>query len=487
MKTRVFRGAQWVFFEILLKNLMLFGFMIALMRLLSPAEFGVIAMLSLFVGVASALSEGGLGAALIQAKEPSQTDISTIFWTQLVLAVLLAGALAAMGPLLAKMFNQEILVALSMAYGANIIISALASVHMSLFTKQLEFRVLMLSSLSAHAVGGMAAIIAALLGAGPWAIFTQAFAASSVISILLWWFSSWRPTLVYSLFSLRRFGRFGLYVVGASILGEIETRGSAFILGQVSSPANTGHYQRGVSLQQQFVRAISGVVTRVAFPAFSLIQDDKQRLLSSVRQAVVLSFALSAFLMWSIALVAEPLIPLVFGSAWMPMMPVLQAFCVVAGFYPIFAVYSKAIRAVGKADVVFFQYCIRVIGVISIAIFVADQGIIFLAWSQAAFLIILITLFAHHIRKWVGYSLKEQLTDLFPVMLAGGAMAAADLMLDSALSSYADYTKVFAAVSIMLISFIGVIGIWVFIYPKSVARLAINNSFDQFLHMRPSL
>lgn len=481
MKTRVFRGAQWVFFEILLKNLMLFGFMIALMRLLSPAEFGVIAMLSLFVGVASALSEGGLGAALIQAKEPGQTDISTLFWTQLGLAVLLGGALAAMGPLLAQLFNQEILVALATAYGANVVISALASVHISLLVKRLEFRVLTLASLFAQALGGLASIIAALLGAGPWAIFTQACVASSMTAILLWWFAPWRPSLVFSLLSLRRFGGFGIYVVGAGILGEIEIRASAFILGQVSSPVNTGYYQRGVSLQQQFVRAISGVVTRVAFPAFAVIQDDKQKLLSSVRQAVIVSFALSASLMWSIALVAEPLISFVFGSLWMPMMPVLQAFCVVAGFYPIFAVYSKAIRAVGKAEVVFFQHCVRAAGVTGIAVLVADQGIGFLAWTQAAFLIVLVTLFAHHARKWLGYSLKDQVGDLFPVMLAGGAMVAARLTLGSAISSYADYTRVFVSVPILIGTFMVTIGLWALIRPTSVSRLAMNSLWGQVI------
>jgi teichuronic acid exporter len=133
MRREVLKAALWVFLEAVSKNVLAFGFTVVLARLLTPADFGVVAMLSLFVGIAATLAEGGLGAALIQAKLPSQADISTLFWTQLGMAAVLGLLLAASGPLLAGWFRQDLLVPLAIAYGLNLVVSAPASIHACLF------------------------------------------------------------------------------------------------------------------------------------------------------------------------------------------------------------------------------------------------------------------------------------------------------------------------------------------------------------------
>jgi len=472
MRRNVLEAVLWVFLEALVKNLLLFAFTVALARLLTPADFGVVAMLSLFVGVASALAEGGMGAALIQSKNPTQTDVSTLFWTQLGLAVLLGSALAASGPTLGTLFHQDILAPLAIAYGVNLIVSAPASVQTSLFIKKLQFRTPTLVALGAQTIAGLTAVAAAVHGAGPWALVAQAITGSAVTTLMLWRLSPWRPSFAFSQKSLRRHAGFGIYVVGAGILGEIEQRVGSLVVGRFGGAADAGQFQRGSGTQLLLARLLSGVITRVAFPAFAAIQEDTHRLTNAVREAVFVNFAATALAMWMVALLAEPLVRLVFGAAWMPSVPVLQALCLAGGFYPIFAVFSKTLRAIGRARAVFMQHAVRAAGVSAIAYLFRDLGFTALAWAQAVFLICAMPMGSVGVARWAGYQLKSQMADLLPIVVSGVVMAIAGLTVDRVMASFDDIPRLIAVGGAAAGAYVGSLLIWILLLPTPAAGMA---------------
>jgi len=472
MRRAVIRAVSWTLLDSLGKNLLLFAFTVVLARLLTPADFGVVAMLSLFTGIASALAEGGLGSALVQTQEPSKEEVSTVFWAQALLGSMLGLALAVSGPLLANWFSQPLIAALAIAYGVNIFISALGSIHTTLFMKRLQFRTPTLIAFAAQIVAGGAAVFAAVVHAGAWAIIVQAITASALTTTLLWVFSPWRPSLVFSMAALRKFAGSGAYTVGTGVLAEVELRIGSIAVGRFSGPVDTGLFQRASSLQLFLSRLLSGVVTRVAFPAFAAVQNEPKRLGNAIREAAFVNFAATAMIMWTVAIIAEPLIRLVFGPAWNPSAPVLRALCLAAGFYPVYAVFAKALKATGQFRVVFIQQAIRAAGMTAAAFAFAASGFVAVAWAQSIFLIASLAIGSTAIARSASYPLRSQLADLSPIAFAGATMGAAGLALVIRMKDAPDLTRVLAVGATCVITYIATLAVLTAILRMEAARLA---------------
>lgn len=474
MKHRVLKAAGWNLLEIGGKNGIALAFSIVLARLLTPADFGIVAMLALFVGIATTLAEGGLGAALIQAPNPHQTDKSTLFWTQFGLAAILGSALASLGPLLAQWFEQPVLVPLAMAYGLNLLIGAPAGIQLSLFFKDLDVKAITVTSMAAQLAGGIAGVALALNGAGVWAIFGQVAVASAFTTALLWIQSSWRPSLEFSWSSLRQLGGFGATGVGIGILAEVESRIGSLTIGHFAGAADAGQYQRSSSFQLLLARLLSGVVTRVAFPAFSAIQEDRARLAKVLREAAFINFAATALVMWTIALTAEPLVCILFGPQWDPAAPVLQALCFAAGFYPVYAIFAKALRAIGQYRLVFMQQIIRAGGMCAVALTFGVYGFTVLAWAQAVFLVLLLPMGAFAVAQLIGYRIRDQLIDFGPVLLAGLLMAPAAFAIDSLVADQNVLVRLIAVASTAIIVNSVTFGLCLRLLPSPAARMAME-------------
>jgi teichuronic acid exporter len=319
----------------------------------------------------------------------------------------------------------------------------------------------------------MAAVVAALRGAGPWAIYVQTIVGSVMTTALLWHLSPWRPTRTYRPESLRRFLAFGGYGVGSGILGEIEQRVGSMVLGRYSGAFETGLFQRASSLQVMLARLLSGVVTRVAFPTFAALQEDPRRLLSAIREAVFINFAASALVMWIVALLAEPIIRIVFGPPWVPSAPVLQAFCVAGGFYPVFAVFSKALRAMGHARGVFVQHVVRAGGMATAAVLFGRSGFVQMAWAQAAFLVMTLPMGSVGIARRTGYGLKSQLMDLAPVVLAGVAMAFVGTQVARVVApAGSDFLVILLVGAACSLTFAAALFLFALVLPMPAARMA---------------
>jgi O-antigen/teichoic acid export membrane protein len=474
MKRQVLRAVGWNLLEIGFKNGLALAFTIVLARLLTPTDFGIVAMLSLFVGIATTLAEGGLGAALIQVSKPSQTDKSTLFWSQLGLALLLALALAGLGPWLAQWFHQPILMPLAIAYGANLLIGAPASIQLSLFYKNLDIRAVTVTSLAAQVAGGIAGIVIALNDGGPWAIVGQAGVVSGATTALLWIQSNWRPSLTFSLDSLRKLGGFGASGAGIGILAEIEARIASLTIGHFAGPADAGQYQRAASFQLLLARLMSGVVTRVAFPAFSAVQHDRPRLANALREAAFINFAATAAIMWTVALVAEPLVRLLFGAQWGPAAPVLRALCLAAGFYPIYAIFSKALRAVGQNWLVFVQHIVRAGGMCAVALAFGSYGFTTLVWAQAAFLVLMLPMGAIAISRSIGYRIRDQLADFAPVVGAGSLMWSAALAFEPLVDQLHILVRIMLVASLAMFVYVAAIALWLRLFPPPAGRMTIG-------------
>jgi O-antigen/teichoic acid export membrane protein len=417
---RTFSAAKWIALETILKNILVFGAVIVMARLLQPSDFGVIALLGLPMAVAIGLAEGGLGAAAVQAKTLTDLECSTLFWTQLGASLVLACIMMGLGPVFAHVWQLDILIPLSIAFAINIPVAAAANLQVSLFTRRLEYRTPTVAHLLAVVASTTAGISAALLGMGVWALFLQSFSLVFVTLLVLWLKSPWRPTMSFSIAAVKKYWSFGAFTAAAAMVDDLEIRVTPMVLGGVAPPEQIGFYARASSLQQQMVRSLSRPVAGVSYPAFSRAQDNPASFLRGLRQAAFLNFTICAMFMWQIGLSADWLVPWALGDKWFGMVVPFQAFLFVAGFFPLVAVFSRATRAMGRPDLVFFQNLLRTVGVLVVALLSVQNGIGKMAWAQAFLLLSLLSVPCVLVRRIAGYRLRQQAIDLLPIVLAGG-------------------------------------------------------------------
>ncbi len=215
------KGTVWATVDRIGNMCLQFGVNLVLARLLLPREFGAIGMLEIFIVVSQVLIDGGFVAALIQKKNPTQTDYSTIFYWNIFLALCLYSVIFFCSPLVAEFFNLPELLWVLRAIGLIIVINAFSMIQTNRLRKQLELKKLACANLCAYTVSGILAILAAYSGLGVWSLVILQVGYSSILTIILWVVGSWMPSAVFSRESMRELFGFGGYLLAATLLQEI--------------------------------------------------------------------------------------------------------------------------------------------------------------------------------------------------------------------------------------------------------------------------
>ena len=400
-----------------------FGISIALARLLSPEEFGTIALLYLFTGIAGAFVDSGFSSALIQRQEVTHTDESTVFWFNLAIGALVALGLWAAAPAIAGFFALPILVPITGFLALNIFLSALGSIHGTLLTKHLNFRVQMKIGSFSTIISGAIAIYMAWYGFGIWALVVQTLASTSVTTLLMWCFSSWRPLMVFSRNSVIHLFGFGGYLLASGLLDIVYNRAYTFLIGNFFGVRELGFYNRADSTKQLPVGVLTSILARVAFPIFSVASDDKAQLRRGVRLALRGMMLINTPMMLGVAATAEPLVLTLFGASWLPSVPVLQVLSLGAVFWPLHVINLNVLMAQGHSHLFFrLEVVKKLLG--SVLLVVGTfYGIMGIAWSQVVFGVLAFAINGFYSKCFLEYGCFSQTYDFLAVLIISVFMA----------------------------------------------------------------
>jgi len=239
-------------------------------------------MLSIFIVLSEQFIDGGLGSALIQKKDPSQADYSTVFYWNMSISLLLFILIQFAAPSIAAFYNMPILTDILRVVSVVIIINAFSVVQTNILTKQLSFKVLARINLISTLIGVVLSIIFAYLGYGIWSLVIKSLATALVTASLLWIFNTWRPSLVFSLNSMKELFGFGSLMLLSNLLNALFENIQGLIIGKKYTAQDMGLYSQAKKVDELPSRSISQIVTRVSFPVFSQIADDKNKLVSAV-------------------------------------------------------------------------------------------------------------------------------------------------------------------------------------------------------------
>ncbi|VVS95290.1 lipopolysaccharide biosynthesis protein [Desulfoluna spongiiphila] len=387
---------------------------IILARLLAPEEFGLIAMLTIFMAIAQSFIDSGFGQALIQKQDVTHIDECSIFYFNIFVGILAAVCLCLAAPWIAIFYNQPLLTPLTYALSLNLIINSFGLVQTTLLTRHIDFKTQLKVSMIATAISGVFGITMAYNGFGVWSLVAQSLSSNFFRTVLLWFFNTWRPSLVFSFTSLRGMFAFGSRLLAAGLLNTFFVNIYLVVIGKLFSPVSLGYYTRAKGVQQLPTCTLSVIISRVTFPVFSSMQNDKPRLKSGARKALTMLVMINFPIMIGLAIVAKPLVLVLLTEKWLPCVTYLQLLCVVGMLYPLHVINLNVLTAQGRSDLFFrLEILKKILVTLSIGI-TYRWGIEAMLWGQIITSIIAYYVNAYYTRKLLDYSIFEQIYDVFP-------------------------------------------------------------------------
>lgn len=423
LKEKAISATLWSGADIFLRQGLQFVIAIVLARLLTPEEFGTIALLYLFVGMAGAFVDSGFSSALIQRQDVTHQDESTVFWFNLGMGAIMAAGLWVLAPSIAGFYDLPILIPLTGVLALNLFVSALGSIHGTLLTKRLDFKTPMKIGAIATTASGGVGIVMAWQGYGVWALALQTLASSFVTTVLLWQFNKWRPRLVFSMDSARRLFGFGGYLLMAGLLDIAYNRIYTLLIGKLYGVRDLGFYNRADGTKQLPVNVLTGILSRVALPIFSTASNDKEKLRRGVRHALRGIMLINVPMMFGVLATAEPLVLTLYGEKWLPAVPILQVLCLAGMLWPLHVLNLNVLMAQGYSKLFFRLEVIKKIVGTGLLIVGAAYGVMGIAWSQVVFGALAFAINAYYTRIYLNYGFWEQAGDFLPALGVSAVMA----------------------------------------------------------------
>ncbi|NLB63514.1 MAG: lipopolysaccharide biosynthesis protein [Fibrobacter sp.] len=447
-KPNIFGSLIWKFLERTGTQGIQFVVQIVLARLLLPEDYGIIALVVVFLSLSEVFVDSGFNTALIQKKDADKTDFSSVFYLSLLLASVLYGVLYFSAPFIADFYRQPELIKVIRVLAVVLIFGALNSIQMAYMAKNMLFKQLFKSSLGAMLVSGAVGIATAYMGWGVWALVAQQITNKATLSLTLWFTVKWRPALLFSWTKLRSLFAFGSKLLASSLLDTGYREIRTLIIGRVYSPAALCLYKRGILFPQQIVGNINGSIQAVMLPALSAEQDDKVRVKAMVRRAITTSSFLIAPLMALLIASAEPMVRFLLTEKWMGAVIFVQIFSLSYVLMPIHTANLQAINALGRSDIFLRLEVIKKVVGITVLIITVPISIEAMAWGAAVNGVICSFINAHPNKKLLNYGYFEQIKDLLPGFILATFMGGGVYLLN--------YLELSDLLTLILQGFVGV-------------------------------
>lgn len=459
----------WSTLELILGHFSRFVITVILARLLTPEDFGIIAILSLFIGIAGALIDSGFSPVIIQRKDIDDAEISTIFWINIVIAICLCAVFIFISPFIARFYGLPALENLTKLMALNLLISAIGSVHRTIIVKNLNFRLLMGIGVSATLTSGATAIYMATAGYGLWALAAQTLVGTTVNTIFVWAYLNWRPSLVLKTQSIKRVSDLGGYLLASSVLEIIYSRIYALLIGKLYGPQELGYYVRAESTTALPMTVTNSILSRIALPLLSASSRDITALRQNLRISVQSAMIVNTPAMLGLAVVAESYVSVIFGQKWLPSVPLVQILCLSGLLMPLHILNIQALIAIGHGrKILNLELSKKIIG---ITVLTASSvfGVYGMAWGVVIVSITSLFLNAFYCGRVTGYGLKEQFSDaVFPILF-GLLMSAIVYTASLLMYGVGNFTRLCSEIVIGSVAYAACIAIW-----RPVAYLVVK-------------
>ena len=424
LKKKTVKGVAWTSLNQVLNMGLGFVIGVILARLLSPSDYGLLAMIVVFNAVAFAFLDSGFGNALIRKPNLTEDDNTTAFFFNLVAGVVLFGIIWVIAPWVSAFYDKPILTPLLRAEGSLLIVSSFKIVQNTQLTRALNFKAKMIIRVVSNILGGASGIISAYCGLGVWALVVMHVADAIISLILLWIISPWRPRGRWNKQSFNYLWGYGSKLLASGLLNTIYSNIYPIIIGKFYSAADLGQYSRAQGYASMPSTSLTGVIQQVTFPVLSQIQDDDQRLAGSYRRMLRFTVFIVFPIMIGMAALAHPLVISLVTDKWAQCVPYLQIICFSSMWYPVHAINLNLLQVKGRSDL-FLRLEIIKKALITVVVFVCVPfGIIGICCGSVFTSLACLAINTYYTGKLINVGFVRQMMDMTPTLLASLAMGA---------------------------------------------------------------
>ena len=390
----------------------------------------MIGMLSIFLAISQTLIDSGFSNALIQRKDRTDVDYSTVFYFNIAIGIFLYIIAFFSAPFIAEFFNQPLLTSLFRVITLTFIFNSLIVVQRAITTINIDFKRQAYINVTSSVSSGILGIILAFNGYGVWSLAFQSVAHSIISCSLYWKYTKWTPLLLFSIDSFKRLFSYGSKILASGLLHTFYMQLTPVLIGKFYPPSALGYYSRAEHLANLPLHNITMVLQRVTFPIMSKIQDDDQRLIMIYGKYLRVSSMVIFYVIFLLVVIAEPLITILLGEKWQSSILPFQLLCVAFIFDHLFSVNLNLLQVKGRSDLFLYLEIIKkTISVILILAGLYLGGVIGLCISRIIYSQIALVINTYYTGKLFRYSYKEQVRDFIPYLLIAFVANAPSLIL----------------------------------------------------------
>lgn len=417
LKKEAFSGMVWVFIDYFLVKGVSFVGSIVLARLLMPSDFGIIAMIAIFITLGNIILDSGLSSSLIRNNNNDDKDYSTVFFTNVFFGILLYVFFYIIAPIIANFFNQTILINIIRFYSIVFLLTSFSSVQMTILIKNMQFKKIAVLNVPSVILGLGVGIFMAVKNYGVWSIISMYLVTQLVLSLGLWLSSDWKPKFIFSKDRFLYHFNYGYKLLLANFLSGTTTNIYNAVTGKFYTLSTTGNFERAFTLNNYPLMILTQIIGKVTFPLLSKIQSDKEYLKEIFIKLVRFTFFVSAPLMIILSGSAKPLILTLLGEKWNEAIPIFQILCLGGIFYTLQALNVNTIKIYGRTDYILKGEIFLKIIMIILSGSALLLGFKAFMWSIVfnSFLTLLVNMF--YCGKVIEITVKQQLISMFPVFL----------------------------------------------------------------------
>lgn len=397
---------------------------IVLARILLPGQFGLVAMVQVFMTIANVFVVSGFSTSLIQNKDATNLDFSTIFYCSFFISILLVVILCFTAPLIANFYKEDSLVMIIRIYSLSLLLSSYQSVQQAWVARQMIFKKFFYSTLLSTIISGVIGIVMALMGFGVWALVVQSLVAQVVSILVLRLITKWKLTFEFSFERAKTLMQYGSRILVAELVGTLYNQLRQLCIGKFYTSSDLAFYNRGRQIPDLAYNNISGTLSRILFPAMSNYSDNTMEVKTIMQKSIKICSYLVFFILTSLIIIARPLVVLLLTERWLPCVPYMQMLCISYMFQLVSIANLQALKAIGRSDVYLkLELYKKPVGLLLIIVSVP------ISVMAMAITVPIYSIYAAYVNmkpnnKYLGYSPKEQIKDLLPASLLSLCMFA---------------------------------------------------------------
>lgn len=390
---------------------------IVLARILMPEEYGVIAIILVFLNIADVIIDGGLNTALIQKKDADDKDFSTIFIFSMLIAAIMYLVLFLSAPFIAEFYHLPILTKILRILGLTLFIFVFNSIQRAYVAKHMLFKKLFYSSFASVCFSGVIGVILAVSGYGVWALVAQCFVNQLTTSVVMWFTVNWRPIVFFSVEKFKSLFSYGWKIFVTNLIITVFDKLRTMVVGKLYSAESLAFYDRGNQFSNMIIGNINTSIQNVLFPVLSSSQEDTIRFKTMMRRATQTSCLCIFPITIALIVMSDSIVRLLLTEKWIEAVPFIRILCLASLFKPLSLSNLEAIKALGHSGVVLKLEVIKTILNIIIIVITCFISLRAIAWGMVVFNVLCVFINLYPNYKFLNYSIKEQISDVLPMLL----------------------------------------------------------------------